>query len=1613
MKKIVFFFIAISLFVSLGNAQKIVLPRGVLTFRLLTGTAADSSFIKSSFFDNQYFFAAHFNRLPSPSMLRTMERFGNIFEERLTTNTYLIRSNTKPTPDYCLQYGISGVSAIPTAIKKDARLFYDIPDYATQPNGLTNVLIGTFKELETEKILNILKQSGFEITDSKWMKAGILKGQVLFSNIDKLTLLPFLTSVQLQNPPNKILNNIGRSSSGAAFLNARIDQDGRDLNGSGITVGVGDDADPTLHPDIFDRIINHTPGIPNNHGTHVSGTVAGAGILSPRRMGFAPGARVVSQWFSGVWENAAAYTSAYNMVATNNSYGSIVGDCVYAGTYDLYSRMLDLQAFEFPQLLHAFAAGNDGEITCVPFPKSYNTVLGGYQSAKNILTVGRTDYTQVASNTSSSGPVKDGRIKPEITGLGIINSLNGTGNGYFTDFGTSMSSPNIVGGLTLLYQRYRQLHANANPNGALMKALLLNGSRDVGSPGPDYRHGYGTMMLERSLRMLENRWFTERSLTHGQIQDTVISVPENTRLLKVMLYWHDPAAGVLASNTLVHDLDLELIAPGGQTVLPKILNPLPNMVANVATEGADHTNNHEQVLLENPPPGNYTLRVKGTEVLTTPQQAYTVSFDFVPVELRFTNPINGTVVEAGNITFPVAWEDEGTAPGNNTLSYSLDDGANWTEIISGLKDSTRLYFWQPGSIRSTHARLKISKGSINTISERFAIIPNINFNLGATNDQCYSYFRINWSAITDAEGENIEYVVLLKRGPKMDSIATITGQNFYIIPNLNPDSTYYAAIVARINGVMGSYATAISRRPNTGNCNGTISDGNLQLDSIVAPITGRLLTSSAPGNNAPVIIRMRNLDNVATTSFNLKYNINGGPYTETAFSMPVAARSTFTHSFPGIDLNAAGTYHIMAIITNTGAIDPDPANDTLRSTIQVLPNEALDFSVPFTENFETAENYSIQRPQTGLPGLPRWDYINQDPLARLRTYVVPGIAQSGDNAITLDVSKAPPRITNPFNQLIGTFNLSSYSALTHEVRLGFAFKHHGTVQLPHELNKIWIRGSDNYPWIEIYDLSANQPTSSGTWKEVSSINISDVLKNAGSEFSASTQIRFGQYAQYSMADDNNFAGYTFDDIKILLAENDVELVMINNPAEQICGFANPVPITIKVFNGMSTMLNNIPVRYRINNGAWINEIIPSIAAKDTVEFTFSALATFAGTGKNTIEAETLMPGDNIQGNNKKMAEVITQSIVSAFPYYEDFESGTAGFIADGMNSTWEIGKPASTRINTAANGQNAWKTRLTGDYSNREFSYLYTPCFNISSLTEPMLGFQIAYNFEDCRNFNVVCDAGWMEYSLDGMTWQKLGKFGDGENWYDYEAGQVWMAANKTNWAEAIIPLPVHNGIIRLRYVVKTDDGSTREGLAIDNFHIYNGGALPLHWIWFKSNLNQNNEVLLNWKVFNRKEGESFDIQISREPQNAVAWQSIGNILVKAGDPSVYTFSDNQTFKSGTLYYRIIWNKSNGETSISPVEKVDFGTGNKDFILYPNPASNELMVQVIMPNFKPCTIKILTIEGREVYKEVQIPVSGIISKLINLKNTNLSNGMYLIEISNGETRQVGKWILKK
>jgi hypothetical protein len=1375
-------------------------------------------------FKGRYYYVAQFATIPANGSSIQLHA-------RLADKTWLVSSANAPEAGFAKALSITQTAVIAPELKVSSLLANGRSIHLPQSGGRFSLMLSFFPGISPADVKASLLQQGVVIEDSRLEKNNLLAISATLKQIEKLAALPFVAYIQPQ-AHDKILNEKTRFMSGAFGLNASVANGGYGLLGKGVVVGVGDDADPSFHPDLQDKIINRTPGIVNDHGAHVTGTIAGGGVLQPDRRGFAPMATIISQYFSGIWLNAEQYVKDFGMVLTNNSYGAQEGDCSYYGVYDLYSQVLDDEAASYPSLLHVFAAGNSGDDVCSPLPAHYGTILGSYQSAKNVITVGRTDYPQVASSSSSSGPVKDGRLKPEIMALGIVESCNGT-DSYWGAYGTSMSAPGITGSLALLYERYRQLHSGSNPDGALMKPVLLNGARDLGIAGPDYRHGFGFVNLANSIRILNNSQFFSGSLAQNGSKDSVITVSGGNALLKVMLYWHDLPASPLAFKTLVNDLDLEVVQPNGTVVHPKILDPAHPTAA--ATEGADHVNNVEQVIIKTPVAGNYIIRVKGFDIGGSPSQKFYATFDAVPAELVLRTPVKGdnwsvsSPDEFGVVGVAVSWDDEGTGAGTYKLEYSLDSGSTWATITDNLRDTCRYYGWRPpANTATTGARVRISKNGkpFTSTSNIFSILNRPAYTV---TNSCDGYLTVTWTAVEGAD----DYEVIMKKGPQMVSVAVVTPPNLkYVISGLNRDSIYYVAVRARKGGIAGRWVQSFANQANAGSCAGNISDGDLRLDSITAPVYGRDFTSITLGNNETVKVRIKNLDNtgIDAGTYNIKLSVDGGAFISQAGASAIAAQGLYTHSFTGVNLSAKINHTLVAVVQNTGATDNVSANDTFRINVKNIANDPVTLAVPFVQDFETAPVFSLAKTTYGLSGIEHWDYFNSDKFARARSFVNTGIARSGDKAITLDVSKSTPYIKNAANNLQGTFNLSNYSAAD-DIRLEFYFKQHGSAQVANAQNRVWVRGADTQKWIEAYNLSANQTEEPGIWKYSGSIELNDLLSNSipAQQLSSSFQVRFGQYAEYGMGDNTTAAGYSFDDVKLYIATNDLQLVSIDTPATYSCGLSNAVPVKITVRNSTSHAVSNIPVSYRINGGALVNEIISaSVPANGSIKYTFSSLANFSAGEVFNLEAFVHFTGDNVPQNDTSTVVVRNLPVISSFPYLEDFENGNGHFFTTGINSSWEWGKPISIKIDTAASGTKVWKTRLAGNYNDREYSQLNSPCYDISTLQNPTLSFSFAYSIEDCTPYGILCDQAWVEYSTDGINWLKLGATAQGTNWYDIINTNVWVRNNRTYWHNASISLPKGLPNVRLRFVFTSDEATNYEGVAIDDIHIYDLPA-PLY----------------------------------------------------------------------------------------------------------------------------------------------------------------------------------------
>lgn len=1286
----------------------------------------------------------------------------------------------------------------------------NVPSHAFTSPTTVDLWMNYPKTFSEEEIRAELDGLHYQVISDEFRHYQVLHVRVPARDIKLLAAQPFVKYIQAIPQPDRQLNGRSNTFARSNVLKSTLPGN-RGLSGAGVVIGVGDESNPLRHVDFNGRVINRAPIEAGSHGIHVMGTTAGAGIMDERYVGHAPKATLVAQSYSAILAYAPQYVQDFGMVITNNSYGSDVVSCETHGSYDLYSYILDQQAFDMPYLQHVFSAGNSGNTTCAPFASGFGTVLGGYQTAKNVITVGATTETMAMVPLSSRGPVKDGRVKPEITAFGNLVGSSLPVNLYGNGTGTSFSSPAVAGGLALLYERYRQLNGNQNPKNGLMKAILVNGAVDKGNEGPDYRYGFGWLNLLRSVKMLEAKSYITGQVSHQGNNDFSIHIPANTAQLKVMLYWNDPAGSTLVSQNLVHNLDLKVTNPSSNAILPRILDAAPAQVNVVAATGVDHVNNMEQVVIHHPGEGNYTISVKGTTIGQAPSQEYFVVYDVIPNSMVLTYPTGGERLKDGDQIY-ISWDAFGNAASTFAVQYSVNNGASWTNIAASVAAGTSQLLWTiPAGTKSDQMRVRVTQNSTGaqSMSERFTVIGVPNITLSAL--QCEGYLSVDWTAVAGAT----DYEVMVLKGSEMVPVATTTGTS-YALSGLLKDSTYYVSVRARINGQAGRRGLAISRKPDTGTCAGSISNNDLKIESILTPATsGRKNTSTELSGAVFVKIRIKNLDDVDFNGpVSVGYTLNGVSVPVETITPYIEKGKTYDHTYSvGANMANTGEYKLTVFMHSNA--DVVSANDTLATTFRQLPNEAI--ALPFEDNMENLPVQSVVVNQMGMTGSERYDFSATTDAGRARTFVNSGFAASGQKAITLDANRAYTAGNSSF--LTATFNLSAFNVSNDDLRLTFSYKNHG--QKFSADNKVWIRGKDTDTWIELYDLFSNQNLTTQGYKTTTPLEISSLLAANGRNFSSSFQVRFGQWGKMITSDYNNGAGYSIDDIRIVSVSDDIQLVSLLAPPTESCGLSNAETIAIRVRNSSARDISKIPVALLLPNGSVVRDTIPSIAKRTTIDFSFTPKADMSAIGELLIKAWAELPTDTFRDNDSLSAKVFNAPMISTFPYLENFENGSGFWNAKGTNSSWQYGTPNSSGLNKAASGSKVWKTNLTGGYNDKEESYLYSPCLNVSGLNAPTLSFSAAIDLEVCEPS--PCDYVYIEYSGNGGPWTRLGATGQGTNWYNktYSGKGAWGIQNYLRWHVASIPLPTGFTNLKLRFVLISDGFTHREGIALDDIHIF------------------------------------------------------------------------------------------------------------------------------------------------------------------------------------------------
>ncbi len=434
-----------------------------------------------------------------------------------------------------------------------------------------------------------------------------------------------------------------------------------DLDGSGQIIAVADSGLDHDHGDFGSRIVGNvdvigdgsTADAHSGHGTHVACTVLGDGSRGIYR-GVAPEAELYFQAMENDNSGNFQWASINNMLNTaysngarihTNSWGS--SSSAEWGVYTSSSEDVDDRTRYYDQyysgregLVVLFAAGNDG-------PDS--DTIGSPATAKNTITVGNSQNRyQGAPNTimdgSSRGPVDDGRIKPDILAPGgYVRSCRAqeatdtsgstwADTWYLEYTGTSMATPNAAGMAALIREYITEIGLRPEPQGALVKALMILGAQDVGSRDiPNMNEGWGRIDLKATLAPNNGRgiWVDDRSVlsSTGNSKSYSFDITTPNQPFKAVVAWSDERGSRFSSTQLVNNLNLLVTTPSGVEYKGNEFSQ------GRSIQGGNHDsiNNVEVVLVDSAEMGLWTVKVTDAAHSGSKSQPFAIAVSGVGV----------------------------------------------------------------------------------------------------------------------------------------------------------------------------------------------------------------------------------------------------------------------------------------------------------------------------------------------------------------------------------------------------------------------------------------------------------------------------------------------------------------------------------------------------------------------------------------------------------------------------------------------------------------------------------------------------------------------------------------------------------------------------------------------------------------------------------------------------------------------------------------------------------------------------------------------------------------------------------------------------------------------
>lgn len=191
------------------------------------------------------------------------------------------------------------------------------------------------------------------------------------------------------------------------------------------------------------------------------------------------------------------------------------------------------------------------------------------------------------------------------------------------------------------------------------------------------------------------------------------------------------------------------------------------------------------------------------------------------------------------------------------------------------------------------------------------------------------------------------------------------------------------------------------------------------------------------------------------------------------------------------------------------------------------------------------------------------------------------------------------------------------------------------------------------------------------------------------------------------------------------------------------------------------------------------------------------------------------------------------------------------------------------------------------------------------------------------------------------------------------------------------------------------------------------GGVLPVEWIGFTAEWEEQ-KGLLAWDIGVEVNTDKFSVE--RKIGIEGIFLPIGELAASGNsqETTSYRFVDetaNQAAQSDVLYYRIKQIDLNGFFDYSEIEELSLIDQQQEIIVnvYPNPAIDELFLDLNMIKEGQVKIQVMTIGGRQVYTQT---IESRDNPLYRIPVRRWSPGRYIVVIENERLRISKKMMVK-